>query len=227
MLIPLIIPIAYCILYKKNRIVDSIIIFIIMVTIVIFYWPVTNLFSSTANLYAKFLIFIILPIIFLFFYDKAYHFFVKSDDKIFDWKLFGINTEGLEKSLKYGLLFIPLMSLTTFIIFWILNIQTNSDLITGSVYFVESLSEEFLFRGILFLFLFKRLNLKVAYVTSLFSFILVHPQYFSSILIIITIVQGILTIEIVKRSNNLLGAWILHGFNRVFALVIFPFIMIF
>jgi hypothetical protein len=68
-------------------------------------------------------------------------------------------------------------------------------------------------------------NLKIAYVTSLTSFILMHPQNFTNLFIVSTIVQGILTIEICRRSSNLTGAWIVHGTNRFFSIVLYPLLM--
>ena len=95
----------------------------------------------------------------------------------------------------------------------------------GVVSFIESFTEEFFFRGILFIFLVRKTNLKIAYFTSLFSFVLMHPQNFSNPFIISTIVQGFLTIEICRRSKNLVGAWVLHGTNRFFSIVILPILM--
>ena len=37
--------------------------------------------------------------------------------------------------------------------------------------------------------------------------------------------QGILTIEICRRSNNLTGAWLLHGINRFFIIAIVPLLL--
>jgi len=94
----------------------------------------------------------------------------------------------------------------------------------GVVSFAESFTEEFFFRGILFLFLMSKTNLKIAYVTSLASFVLMHPQNFANPFIISTIVQGFLTIEICRRSKNLVGAWVIHGTNRFFSIAIMPFL---
>jgi hypothetical protein len=52
-----------------------------------------------------------------------------------------------------------------------------------------------------------------------------HPQNLTNIFIIGTIVQGILTIEIARRSQNIIGSWLLHGSNRFFELVIIPLLM--
>ena len=94
----------------------------------------------------------------------------------------------------------------------------------GVISFFESFTEEFYFRGLLFLVLAAYIDVRLAYVISITSFVLAHPQHLISYFIIPTIVQGILTLEIVRRSNNLIGAWLLHGANRIFLLVILPFL---
>jgi len=224
MLIPLTLPIIYCLFYKKDRLGEVLTITLSMIVIVVFYWPLSLKYYVEANLYVKILLFVFVPFILLYFYDVLHRYFSKSEEKIFDWKSFAIGFKGLEKSLKLGLIFLPIMLLVSFIVVSYSGSFGGNTVFTGSIYFFESITEEILFRGILFLFLFKRLkNLYVAYITSLLCFILMHSQYFYSISIVPTIVQGILTIEIVRRSRNLFGAWVLHGFNRFFILVGFIF----
>jgi len=164
----------------------------------------------------------------LFIWDKIRKRISKSDESIFSWEYFGIESKGLEKSLKLGLLMLPIMLITTFLVTYIIGMKFYSDFPLGVVYFVESFTEEFFFRGILFLFLMRRTNLQVAYVTSFTSFVLMHSQYYINFInpfIIITIIQGFLTLEICRRSKNLLGAWVLHGTNRFFSIVIIPFLL--
>jgi membrane protease YdiL (CAAX protease family) len=131
----------------------------------------------------------------------------------------------MEKSLKLGFLFIPLMLIFTFFAKYMIGGAFNPDFPLGVVSFVESFTEEFLFRGVLFLFLISKTNFKIAYITSLGSFILMHPQNFSNPFIISTIAQGLITLEICKRSNNLAGAWVVHGTNRFFSIGIYHLIM--
>ena len=114
------------------------------------------------------------------------------------------------------------MLIVTFLAKYMIGGILDANFSVGVVSFVESFTEEFFFRGILFIFLLSRTNLKIAYVTSLTSFVLMHPQNFTNPFIISTIVQGFLTIEICRRSKNLVGAWVLHGTNRFFSIVIIP-----
>ena len=225
MLLPLLIPILYCYKNKKEALNEVFIITLSMAIIVIFYWPLTTTFYSVANIYTKTVLFVIIPAGFLFLYDKSRS--IKSDSykSIFKLETFGITNKGIDKSLIFALIFTPIMIITTIIVLNLNNYGYGTDFYTGTVYFVESFTEEFLFRGILFLFLASRINIQVAYWTSLLSFILMHPQYMPDSILIITIVQGFLTLEICRRSKNMIGAWTLHGINRIFTIVILPFIL--
>ena len=195
-----------------------------MTFIVIAYWPLTLGFDSTANIVTKFLLFVFLPLIVLFVTWKLKN-KSKKKKKDYSFKQFGITEKGFEKSLKLGFLFLPIMLTVTFLAKFMIGGALVSNYPLGVVSFVESFTEEFFFRGILFIFLLRKTNLKIAYVTSLASFVLIHPQNFTSPFIISTIVQGFLTIEICRRSKNLVGAWVLHGTNRFFSIVILPFLM--
>ncbi|MDG6229252.1 MAG: CPBP family intramembrane metalloprotease [Candidatus Thermoplasmatota archaeon] len=217
MLVPLIIPLFYTLIYKKKSILDVALIVLIMVLIVIFYWPLTMVLSTSSNIITKFLLFIALPLIVLYISWR-----LLNNKKDFTFDRFGITNNGIEKSLKLGFLFIPLMLFVTFIAKYLIGGVNEPHFFLGVVSFVESFTEEFFFRGILFLYLSSKINLKIAYITSLLSFILMHPQNLTNPFIISTIVQGVLTLEICRRSKNLAGAWVLHGTNRFFSIVILP-----
>lgn len=222
MLIPMVLPILYAVKYKRESLVEILLITITMIFIVVAYWPFTVGFNSDANIFPKFLLFVFIPLIVLYLTWKIRN---KDKKKDYPFEQFGITNKGIEKSLKFGLILIPIMLIVTFIAKSFMtsaSIQPNFPL--GVVSFVESFTEEFFFRGILFLFLLTKTNLKIAYITSLASFTLMHPQNFTNPFIISTIVQGLLTIEICRRTKNLTGAWVLHGTNRFFSIVILPFL---
>lgn len=191
-----------------------------MILSVIAYWPLTLGFQATANLIPKFILFVIIPFILL----QSYWKYKKNKENHFE--LLGLTNKNLEKSFKLGLALIPLMILVTFLAKHMIGftiIEPNLEL--GVVSFIESFTEEFFYRGILFLLLMKRTSFTVAYITSLASFILMHPHNITNIFIISTIVQGILTVEICRRTRNLAGGWVLHGTNRFFSIVILPFLL--
>ena len=224
MLVPMIIPIVYGIKYKRESLLEICIITFSMIFIVVAYWPLTLGLNSSANIVTKFLLFVLVPLVFLYTSWKIRNKHKKKKQE-YSFKQFGITEEGFEKSLNLGLLFLPIMLLVTFLVKYMIGGSFDGDFSLGVVSFVESFTEEFFFRGILFIFLMSRTNLKIAYITSFASFILTHPQNFSNLFIIGTIVQGVLTIEICRRSKNLVGAWVLHGTNRFFSIVIIPFLL--
>ena len=224
MLIPMIIPIVYGIKYKRESLLEICIITFSMIFIVVAYWPLTLGLNSSANIVTKFLLFVLVPLVFLYTSWKIRNKHKKKKQE-YSFKQFGLTEEEFEKSLNLGFLFLPIMLFVTFLVKYVVGGTFDSNFPLGVVSFVESFTEEFFFRGILFIFLLSRTNLKIAYITSFASFILMHPHNFSNPFIISTIVQGLLTIEICRRSKNLVGAWVLHGTNRFFSIVIIPLIL--
>ena len=222
MLVPMIIPIVYALRHKRDSIREISLIAFTMILIVIGYWPLTLGFNVPSNIITKFFLFVVLPLVVLYFPWKIR----QKQNTDFPFYEFGITDQGIEKSLKLGFLFIPLMLLVTFLAKYLAGgIAGTPDFPLGVISFVESFSEEFFFRGILFLFLLPRTNLQVAYTTSLLSFVLMHPQHFTDPFILSTITQGIVTLEICRRSKNLVGSWVLHGTNRFFSIVLLPLMM--
>jgi membrane protease YdiL (CAAX protease family) len=221
MLIPMIIPLLYTLLVKRESLKEIILISSSMIIIVIFYWPLSIGIESSSNILVKILLFVVIPLFTLYvnwiLQNKS-----KKTIPYFPINQFGIKKEGLNKSLKLGILFTPLMLIITFIIKLIIGSIPDTNVILGVVSFVEAFTEEFFFRGILFLFLLPKTNVKIAYFTSMACFVLSHPQHFNNLFIISTIIQGFLTIEICRTSKNITGAWILHGANRFFSITVIP-----
>ena len=220
MLIPMLIPFFYRLFYKKDSCKYIRLIALSMVLIVILYWPLltSNFLGEYTYICVKFLLFVLLPILLLQVVEE-------KKSKI-NFSLYGIKKKNLKESAKFFILFIPVMIMVTLIIQIINGTNTEFNISHATLMFFEAFNEEFFFRGILFVFLLRKTNLIVAYLTSLASFVLMHPQNLSKIFIFGTIVQGILTIEICRRTDNLFGAWLLHGANRFFALAILPFILL-
>jgi membrane protease YdiL (CAAX protease family) len=219
MLIPMLLPLFFCIKFKKETLFEIVTIALVMMLIVLLYWPLitSNIFSTYTYVGVKILLFVILPlVIFLL---------IKRNTSPLHIAAYGITKEGVKKSIVWFILLLPIMLIITGLIQYYLGMDSIAELIPGVVSFFEAFTEEFFFRGILFMFLLQKSTMKIAYVTSLASFTLMHPQNLATIFIIVTIIQGILTLEITRRSHNILGAWMLHGSNRFFELVLLPWLM--
>jgi membrane protease YdiL (CAAX protease family) len=216
MLVPMILPLVYCAKYKKESLVEIGTIIGVIVLIVVLYWPLlsSNFLSTSTYTAVKVLLFVLLPFFALL--------IVKRDTVPHYLNTYGIKKNGLKKSCLFFVLFLPIMLLVTGLIQYTNGVVWNADMFGGTISFFEAFTEEFFFRGILFLFLIQRTNLKIAYITSLASFTLMHPQNISSIFIVATIIQGVLTIEIARKSQNIIGAWLLHGSNRFFQIALLP-----
>jgi membrane protease YdiL (CAAX protease family) len=216
----MVLPIIYTIKYRRDSFIEIILITLSMIFFVIAYWPITIGFPSSANIISKFILLILIPYIIL----KIY--WIYKNEKRNNFEQLGLTNKGLESSFKLGLMLIPIMLFLTFLAKFLMNNSSmEPNLEVGVVSFIESFSEEFFHRGILFLVLSDKTNIKVAYITSFTSFILMHPQNFTNLFIISTIAQGLLTLEICRRTKNLIGAWVLHGTNRFFSIVIIPFFL--
>jgi membrane protease YdiL (CAAX protease family) len=219
MLIPMIILLIYCVKYKREVLTEIGIVTLAMVLIVVLYWPLltSNLAVPFTYPVIKALLFVLLPLTLLV--------VIRRDTALLHGALYGVTKQGLKKSLFCFVLFLPIMLVVAGMIQYLHGVTGSADLVAGTLSFFEAFTEEFFFRGILFIFLLQKTNIKIAYVTSLTSFILVHPQNLTTFFIVATIIQGILTLEIARKSKNIIGSWMLHGSNRFFELVILPLFM--
>jgi membrane protease YdiL (CAAX protease family) len=131
----------------------------------------------------------------------------------------GIKKEKLMMSILLGLgVLLITVIISLIVIKWG---QTESPSVYWNIImFFDAFNEEFLFRGVLLLYLWKITDLKIAYTTSVLAFILAHPQNFTSLYILSTAAQGILLGIVTYKTKNLVGPWISHGLNRVILQII-------
>ena len=209
MLLALLLPIVYCLKWKKDSLKKVVLIFICCILIVLFY-PITTLLNNYIGpnlgyFLGKLILFTILPLITLLYLEK--------------WKIrdalvkLGIRKRSLRKSIILGFVVLVITVIIALICCW--GTKGNNSVLWNAVMFFDAFNEEFLFRGVLLLYLWKITDIKVAYATSILAFILAHPQHFSSLFLVSTIVQGTLLAIITHRTKNIIGPWISHGFNRV------------
>ncbi len=221
MIIPIIIPIIYCWKWKRDSLKHIWPILLSMMLIVVLYSTLLNIIDTPHTYYvgytiAKFILFVFLPLGI---------FYWRSDNRDLKKILsgLGVRRKGAEKSLRLSIIFLPIMLISWYAITILLERSyPPSSISSGIIMFIESFTEEFFFRGIMFLYLWKFMDVRIAYITSMASFILMHPQYFWNLGIIPAIVQAILTTVIAHRSKNLAGPWVLHGTTRIFSLCMLP-----
>ncbi len=217
-LLPLIALLIYSVWRKRSALQISSLILISGICIVGVYWPLISMdfFQPLNYFFVKLLLFVFVPILFLNILLK------KQFRDIF--LSCGLQKKGLKNSVFLFFIFLPIMLIFSGAISYLSGNIVQGSLDGGVISFIESFSEEFYFRGLLFLVLTAYIDMRLAYVISIISFVLVHPQHLTTLFIIPTMIQGLLTLEIVRRSNNLIGAWLLHGANRIFLLLILPFL---
>ncbi len=219
-LLCLLIPIGYSFLNDKKCIKEILLISFILLVIVILYWPFMVFFENipyVGYLLGKLLLFVIFPFIMFYLYIKYINKKINIGQTLSE---FGVQRAGIKDSMQYFLILLPIMLFANFIV----GMGPDSPVQSwySGMMFMESFTEEFFFRGILFLYLWKLLDIRIAYATSIIGFVLLHPQYFFEIGMLAGLVQGVLTCIISHKSKNIVGAWFLHGANRVFSLSIMP-----
>jgi len=208
-LFALLIPIIYSLKNDKKELKSIFLITLCCIALVIFY-PITDYLSILIPLIGyslgKFILFVMFPVITVFYIEN--------------WNLkdifskLGVKKKNISKSVFYGLITaIVTIIITVFILSFTL-IESQFDLVYRTIMFFEAFTEEFFFRGFLFLYLIKKTDLKVAYATSILGFILIHPQHFSRWFLISTISQGILLTIVAEKTKNIIGTWLSHGLNR-------------
>jgi len=199
------IPLIYCAKWKKKELKDIALLTGCGVAIIALY-PLTFYLADAIGILgyaiAKIMLFVILPVVTIFYIEKW-----NLRDILFN---VGVRKENLQKSIVYGLL----AAVVTIVITVFVSTTYNVDIVWRVVMFFEAFTEEFFFRGILFLYLVQKTNLKVAYSTSIIGFILIHPQHFTSIFIVSTIAQSILLTIVADKTKNIIGPWLAHGLNR-------------
>lgn len=215
----MILPVVYSVKYKRESLGAIVTVLLVMAVIVISYWPLltSNFLNSYTYVAVKILLFVLLPLLaFLLIQRNVSSLHVSH---------YGVKKEGVVESIRWCVLFLPLMFVVTGIVHTVSGVTWTADVSAGLLSFFEAFTEEFFFRGILFIFLLRQTNITTAYVTSLASFTLMHPQNLTTLFIIGTVLQGVLTLEIARRSHNVLGAWVLHGSTRLFQLAILPLLL--
>ncbi len=209
-LLALVIPIVYCSIWKKSNLRKTVLIFVCCIFIVIFY-PITtylgNIIEPTVGYFlGKFILFTLLPFVTILYLER--------------WKIkttlmeLGVKKEKLMISILLGFGVLLITVVIALLIYGLGQVESLSAY-WNTIMFFDAFNEEFLFRGVLLLYLWKITDLKIAYATSVLAFIFAHPQNFTSLYLMSTTAQGILLGIVTYKTKNLIGPWISHGLNRV------------
>jgi membrane protease YdiL (CAAX protease family) len=91
--------------------------------------------------------------------------------------------------------------------------------------FLDAFNEEFLFRGVFFLFAYKNTeNLPLAYIISMTTAFAWHSE-FTLFRMVPVFVQGTLLYYLLYKSKIIHGAWISQGINRTSGSVVAQLLM--
>ena len=208
MLLSFLLPLFYFLITKQIGWRKTSIVFLCCVVIVVLY-PLISLISSEENhvivyFLGKLMLFTLFPLLVLTYIEK--------EKLVFFIKTLGVRKNNLGLSVLLGCIALFITLLIGLLVSWQMN--ANTDILWNVILFFDAFNEEFLFRGILLLYLMKLTNMPVAFITSVLAFTFAHPQYFTSFFLISTMVQGILLGLITVKTSNIVGPWISHGLNR-------------
>lgn len=210
----LLVPVIYSAVWKRESLKKTLALWVLSVVLVLLYPLVIYASNNGGNFgyfLAKLVIFVFLPLALLMFMEKwtARTAFVNV----------GVRRMNLEKSVAYGLIVAVITITLSVSILLATNASSNGvDAGWATSMFLDAFTEEFLFRGVFFLYLMTLIDWRVAAVTSITAFVLMHSQYFIgalSLFIIVTIVQAILLTWVAYKTRNIIGTWISHGLNRI------------
>lgn len=209
MLLALLIPLMYCLNWKRENLRKVAIISTCCVLIVIGYRITVDLGKiiepTLGYLIGKFILFTLFTLIAILFLEKCEIKTVLLQT--------GVKKENLSISVLFGLGVLVITAILTLIVWW--GKIEPASLYWDVIIFFEAFNEEFLFRGVLLLYICKITNLKVGYSTSVLAFILAHPQHLTALSLLIVATQGILLGAVTYKTKNLIGPWISHGLNRI------------
>ncbi len=133
---------------------------------------------------------------------------------------FGLTNKNLKSSLFLGFIILIITAFTNAIIFSkTITIDLFTFLTWSIPLFFDAFNEEFLFRGIFFLFAYKNTkNLLISYIVSTIITLSWHPL--ELVRMIPAFIQGTLLCYLLYRTKNIHGAWISHGINRSLASIV-------
>ena len=206
MLVGFLIPLIYCLFKRNENVRKTAILFLVALFIVLMcpiYLKIVDASWSAGLVFSQLVLFLVIPFIVVM---RIEHWSVKQT--LIET---GITDKNVVKSLLYGLLAAFLM----ICVYYLFTTGGSTwDTYYVLVMFITAIGEEFLFRGVLLLYMKNLTGVKVALVASILGFILMHGQYLDNRFIIPTAVQAIILAVVVIRTDSIIGSWIGHGLTR-------------
>jgi membrane protease YdiL (CAAX protease family) len=206
MLVGFLIPVIYCAIKRKEHLKKVSVLFIMGLGIVALYPLSTTLSEGSYYLgliFAQMVLFIFIPLIVLM---RMEHWSAK---KVL--VELGVTDRNIYMSLALGLI----AAAVTISVTYFLTTGGQWDTVYVIVMFSTAIGEEFIFRGVLLLYLKRMTGTSVAVITSIVAFVMMHGQYLDgNKFIISTIVQAFLLTAVALKTSNIIGPWVGHGLNR-------------
>lgn len=209
--VALLIPLLYSMVRKRDGLRGMMAIFVMGVLVVFFYPAVNHLGalvpeSSIGYSVGKLIVFVFIPLAFVLYLER--------------WRLkdafgkLGIRRKRFKESVLLGLAVLVVTGVLAIVFGGNVEIQT----LWAVVAFFEAFTEEFFFRGVMFLYIAWKIDARVAFASSLIAFVSFHPQHYLNPglrpTLLITLAQGALMVLVTHRTKNIAGPWIGHGLNR-------------
>ncbi len=204
MLLVLPLPLGYCLLRRRTTWRAVLGLTVCCVIVVLLYpavFVLSDAFGAVGYAAGKFALFVMVPLVALTFLERA------SVREVLP--RVGVQWLNARRSLLLGGLAAVVMILVTLFV-----TSPGIDVFVSIVLFFEAFTEEFLFRGVLLIYLATKTRNWVACTTSILAFVLVHPQSFGSWFLVSTVAQAVLLAIVAERTRNLAGPWVAHGLNR-------------
>jgi hypothetical protein len=129
MLIPMILPLFFCLRFKKETFFEIVMITMTMVLIVLLYWPLvtSNIFSTYSYVGVKVLLFVVLPVVTFA--------LIKRNALLLHVATYGITKAGLKKSTVWFVILLPIMLMATGLIQYYHGVSWVTELIPGIISF--------------------------------------------------------------------------------------------
>jgi len=140
------------------------------------------------------------------------------------WRNFGIARKRLKYSMGIGLLVLLVTAVFNSLLWDSNTVIDLSFFLTFSIpMFLDAFNEEFLFRGVFFMFAWKKgTHIWLAFAASTLLTIAWHPLELTRM--VPSVLQGSLFCLLLYKSENITGAWVSHGLNRSLVQVLSRFI---